>query len=117
MKRQRNIAQEILDGIQEIKEWQKGTKKLKITKVSLPHTTDVSLIRQKLKLNQDEFADLMGVSVKTLRNWEQHRREPQGPARSLLRIAERAPGVVLRVLPREESYKKILKKKHPPTKA
>lgn len=42
----------------------------------------------------------MGVKVKTLQNWEQQRREPQGPARSLLRIAEKAPEAILKAFPR-----------------
>jgi putative transcriptional regulator len=100
MKTERNISLEILDGIQEIKEWQQGKKKLKVTSVSLPTADDVAKIRHKLKLNQEDFADFMGVSVKTLRNWEQKRREPQGPAKSLLRIAQKAPGAILKALPR-----------------
>ena len=41
------------------------------------------------------------VSVKTLQNWEQKRREPQGAARSLLRVADKAPGEILKALPRD----------------
>jgi putative transcriptional regulator len=100
MKKERNIGQEILEGIQEIKEWQQGKKKLKVTRVSMPTASDVAQIRQKLKLNQEEFADFMGVSIKTLQNWEQNRREPQGPARSLLRVAQKAPAAILKALPR-----------------
>lgn len=50
-------------------------------------------IRQKLNLSQSAFAGLMGVSVRTLQDWEQGRREPQGPAVALLRIAEQHPEV------------------------
>jgi putative transcriptional regulator len=104
MKRARNIGQEILEGIQEIKEWQQGEKKLKVTRLSLPDASDVAKIRQKLNLNQKDFADFMGVSIKTLQNWEQKRREPQGSARSLLRVAEKAPAAVLKALPRSVSH-------------
>lgn len=100
MKNTRNIGQEILEGIQEIKEWQEGKKKLKVTRISMPTASDVAQIRQKLNLNQEDFADFMGVSVKTLQNWEQKRREPQGPARSLLCIVQNAPAAILKVLPR-----------------
>lgn len=100
MKKARNIGREILAGIKEIKEWQQGKKKLKTTHVRLPQAADVAKIRQKLDLTQDEFADFMGVKVKTLQNWEQKRREPQGPARSLLRVAEKAPEAILKALPR-----------------
>ena len=98
MKNERNIGQEILDGIQEIKEWQHGNKKLKSTRVKLPQASDVVLIRQKLGFTQSEFADLMGVSIRTIQDWEQERRQPEGPARSLLRIAEMAPEAVLKAL-------------------
>jgi len=100
MKKERNIGQEILTGIREIKEWQQGKKKLKTTRVQLPRAANVAKIRQNLDLTQDEFAAFMGVNVRTLQNWEQKRREPQGPARSLLRIAEKAPEAILKALPR-----------------
>lgn len=114
MKKARNIGQEILEGIEEIKKWQQGQKKLKVTRLSLPSAGDVAKIRQKLKLNQEDFADFMGVSVKTLQNWEQKRRQPQGAAKSLLRIAEKTPTAVLKALPRRASglhHKSCLKKK------
>lgn len=104
MKKERNLGQEILQGIQEISEWQQGKRRLKVTRASLPSAGDVAKIRNKLKLDQEDFADFMGVSVRTLQNWEQHRREPQGPARSLLRVAEKAPEAVLKALPRVTSY-------------
>lgn len=50
-------------------------------------------IREKLELSQDAFASLMGVSVRTVQDWEQGRRQPQGPAKSLLRVAEQHPEV------------------------
>jgi putative transcriptional regulator len=74
--------------------------KLKVTRNSLPCAEDVVKIRLKLNFNQKDFADFMGVSIKTLQNWEQHRREPQGPVKNLLRIAEKAPQIVLKVLHR-----------------
>lgn len=101
MKKSRDIGKEILSGLEEIKAWQQGKKKLKTT--SLPKACDVAKIRKKLDLTQDEFADFMRVKVKTLQNWEQHRREPQGPARSLLHIAETAPNAILKALPARAS--------------
>lgn len=96
MKGQRDIGKEILEGIEEIKEWQHGNKKLKITRVSLPTANDVADIRHNLGLSQSEFAIFMGVSVATLRNWEQGRRELHGPARSLLLIAAKVPSAFLK---------------------
>ena len=56
---------------------------------------DVQSIRKKYGLSQDKFAQLLGISVGTLRNWEQGRRKPEGPARVLLRVAEKHPNAVL----------------------
>ena len=50
-------------------------------------------IRAKLALRQSAFAGLLGVSLRTLQDWEQGRRRPQGPVVSLLRIAEQHPDV------------------------
>jgi DNA-binding transcriptional regulator YiaG len=51
--------------------------------------------RKKLKLSQSAFAVLMGVSPRTIQDWEQGRRRPQGPAKSLLRIAEHHPEIFI----------------------
>ena len=55
---------------------------------------DVAALRRFIGLTQVQFADALGISVHTLRNWEQDRRTPEGPALALLRIAARHPGVV-----------------------
>ena len=56
---------------------------------------DVTALRQFLGLTQEQLAAAMGISVHTLRNWEQGRRHPDGPAIALLRIAARHPRVIL----------------------
>jgi len=56
---------------------------------------DVAAVRARLGLSQPRFAAMLGISVGTLRNWEQGRRRPEGPARVLLRVAERNPEAVL----------------------
>lgn len=61
-------------------------------------TPDVKAIREKTGLSQSEFAQLMRVSIKTLQNWEQHRRNPTGPAATLLKIVVTAPEVALKLL-------------------
>jgi putative transcriptional regulator len=58
----------------------------------------VRSIRLKLKKSQSEFAQMIGVTISTLQNWEQGRREPQGPARALLVVAAKAPEVVAKAL-------------------
>jgi putative transcriptional regulator len=59
---------------------------------------DIKIIREKLNVSQNEFALMIGVSVRTLQNWEQGRREPEGPAKALLRIALKNPSAVLDAL-------------------
>ncbi len=59
---------------------------------------DVAAARKKLGLSQDNFARAFGVSPGTVRNWEQGRRRPEGPAKVLLRVIEKEPEAVLRAL-------------------
>lgn len=59
---------------------------------------DVRALRKKLKLSQDRFAETFGVSASTIRNWEQGRRRPEGPARVLLHIISREPKAVMKAL-------------------
>ena len=61
-------------------------------------TTDVKAIREGVGLTQDEFAKLMRVSIKTLQNWEQRRRQPTGPAAALLKIVSTSPKLALQSL-------------------
>ncbi len=56
---------------------------------------DIVALRHFLGLTQERFASAVGISVHTLRNWEQGRRRPDGPAVALLRIAARHPRVIL----------------------
>jgi len=55
---------------------------------------DIAVLRRFVGLTQVEFARAMGISVHTLRNWEQGRRQPEGPAVALLRIAARHPRII-----------------------
>ena len=87
-----------MDGLAKIKAWRRGEGSLRVVTVDLPRAAEVSAIRRQLGLSQEQFADLMGVSVATLRNWEQGRREPHGSARSLLLVAAREPAAVLKAL-------------------
>ena len=59
---------------------------------------EIKTVREKLNVSQSEFALLIGVSVRTLQNWEQGRRKPEGPAKALLRIASKNPRAVLDAL-------------------
>ena len=63
-------------------------------------STGIRAIRERTNLSQSEFAILMGVSVKTLQNWEQDRRHPSGPAAALLKIIEYEPQLVVKAIHR-----------------
>ena len=78
----RNIGMEILEGIREIKRGEHGRV------VNVP---PVAAIREGTGLSQSRFAQLLGVSVRTLQEWEQGRRSPSGAARTLLMIAAKSP--------------------------
>jgi putative transcriptional regulator len=84
----RDIGTEILEGLREIKRGQSG----RVT--TLP---SVSTIRDRTGLSQARFAELLGVSVRTLQEWEQGRRIPSGAARTLLQVAARDPKALLAV--------------------
>ncbi len=84
----RDIGQEILDGIREIKHG--GGRRFT---VDVPD--DVHAIRERMNLTQTAFAALLGVSVRTLQDWEQGRRQPHGAALSLLRVADKHPRALL----------------------
>lgn len=68
-----------------------------VHEVTVPHV-DVAQLRDSLGLSQTEFAEAFGVSVGTIRNWEQGRRSPRGPARVLLNVIAKEPEAVMRVL-------------------
>ena len=90
---ERDIGQEILEGIREIKAHQAGEINLRTRELREPSSPRE--IRRRLNLSQAAFAGLMGVSLRTVQDWEQGRREPSGPAKSLLRIAEQHPDVFM----------------------
>jgi putative transcriptional regulator len=91
----RDIGQEILDGIREVKAYEAGTKVLRVHALKEPAPPKV--IRARLRLSQSAFAGLMGVSLRTVQDWEQGRRKPSGPAMALLRIAEQKPEVFMQL--------------------
>ena len=91
---ERDIGLEILEGLQEIRTFKAGELKLKTRELKEP--SSAKEIRSRLNLSQAAFAALMGVSLRTVQDWEQGRREPGGPAKSLLRIAEHYPEVFIK---------------------
>ncbi len=87
---------ELLTSVQEMDEIAKGkTNASRSFKFQEP---EVKTIRERVGLSQTRFAGLIGVSKRTLENWEQGRRHPTGPARSLLRLLDKDPEYALRTL-------------------
>jgi putative transcriptional regulator len=74
------------------------TGKLKGGRIHIPAEIDAAAIRARTGLSQINFANQIGVSVATLRNWEQGRRVPDGPAQVLLRMLNQDPNIVRRTL-------------------
>lgn len=68
--------------------------------------TEVRALREQFGLSQDKFAHLVGISVGTLRNWEQGRRKPEGPARVLLQVVSRHPEILLDIAGEQASNAK-----------
>lgn len=81
----RNVGKEILEGLRQLKRGEQG----RVTTVP-----SVASIREGTGLSQPRFAELLGVSVRTLQEWEQGRRQPSGAAKTLLRVAQSHPDVL-----------------------
>lgn len=89
----RNLGAELLQSIREMK----AGKGQVVAKVEVP---PVVMARMTSGLSQSEFAVLLGVSVRTLQDWEQGRRQPSGAARTLITIAQQQPKVLKQVFQR-----------------
>ncbi len=88
--------QELLESVREAGAIMRGEKPP--SRVFTVAPANVKEIRRRLGLSQEGFARLLGVSVSTVRNWEQNRRRPRGAAQTLLLIAQRRPEVLLEVV-------------------
>lgn len=86
----RDIGGEILQGIRDIKAGRIGRR---YTIGSYP----IVRAREKSGLSQAEFAQLLGVSIRTIQDWEQGRREPNAAAKTLIKVAELHPSVLRRI--------------------
>lgn len=87
---------ELVSSVREAGEIRRGRKKA--SRVFEFKPADVRSVRKKLGKSQTDFAMMIGVSVATLRNWEQGRRVPDGPARALLKVAAKNPTAVAEAL-------------------
>lgn len=93
-----NMFDELLESVREGGAILRGRKKP--SRRFAIEAAGVRAIREKTKLSQNEFASLIGVSVKTLQNWEQDRRRPTGPAAALLRVIAQEPGLAVKAIHR-----------------
>jgi putative transcriptional regulator len=88
MGKARDVGAEVLEGIRALKTGQTGRVK---------RVRSVVQIRESIGLSQQDFARLLGVSIRTLQEWEQGRRSPSGAARTLLLLAGQDPKILLKV--------------------
>jgi putative transcriptional regulator len=106
----------IMQGLREARDHLQG-KGVAGMVVHIPSDLEVARIRGRTGLSQPHFAQRIGVSVSTLRNWEQGRRVPEGPARVLLAMLDRNPGIVAEVLgaagPRSEPARRPARQRGP----
>jgi putative transcriptional regulator len=79
------------DLLKSVKQMRRG-QAARVTRVKVPQAAEA---RSRVGLSQQEFARLLGVSARTLQDWEQGRREPTGAAKTLLRVAFSHPEVLL----------------------
>ena len=90
---EKEMFEELLSSVKEAKDIMQGKKEpSRRFYIDEPNAKE---IRQKLHLTQNQFASLMNISIHTLRNWEQGRRNPEGPAKVLLNIVNNYPEMLL----------------------
>lgn len=91
----------LMQSVQQADEILSGKKQAsRATEIEVP---DVKTIRENTGLSQRLFASLIGVSLRTLQNWEQKRRTPEGPARALLLVVKENPTAVLEALQKQSA--------------
>lgn len=95
----KELFAELLESVKEMQDIRRGRRRAsRVTRVAdlrRAEVPEVSVLRARFQLSQSKFAALLGISVDTLQNWEQGRRQPEGPARVLLRIAASYPEALL----------------------
>ena len=90
--KQRDIGAEIIAGLKEMRDNPSSLERYRFA------ATDVKTVRERFGMTQNQFAEFLMISVRTLQKWEQGERNPDGAAHALLRIMEREPDAVLRAL-------------------
>jgi putative transcriptional regulator len=91
-----DLFNELLESVREGGAILRGEKEASRTfEIEAGESVDVGAIRERFGLSRPKFAAMLGISARTLEGWEQGRREPEGPAKVLLRVAARHPEAVL----------------------
>ena len=88
----RDIGAEIIEGLKEFRDQPKTLKRRKV------ESLNVKNVRESLGMSQAQFADFLDISKRTLEKWEQGTRNPDGAARTLLRVIQHDPKLVMRAL-------------------
>jgi putative transcriptional regulator len=88
----RDIGAEIIEGLKEFRDQPKSLRRRKVEDL------DVRRVRESLGMSQAQFADFLDISKRTLEKWEQGTRNPAGAARTLLRVIQHDPKLVMRAL-------------------
>jgi putative transcriptional regulator len=92
------LGKRLIKAAREVRAIARGEADPRGYRVHVPADIDVQSIRLALNLSQNEFAARFGISPGTLRDWEQGRKKPEGPARVLLMVIAKDPGAVTRAL-------------------
>ena len=96
--KKKSAFEKIMDGLNDAIAFAEGDSTRGVIRKVEVRNVDISALRRRLGLSQSRFAAIFGFSPKTIRNWEQGIRQPEGPAKVLLRVIEREPEAVLRAL-------------------
>jgi putative transcriptional regulator len=96
--RKQTVGATLVESFSEAVAWARGDVDLPVREFHPPEQVEVAPIRKRLGLTQASFARVFGLNVSTVRDWEQGRRTPEGPARTLLAVIARHPEIVQEVL-------------------
>jgi putative transcriptional regulator len=92
------VGEALIESFSEAVAWARGEVELPVREYHPPEKVEVEPIRRRLGLTQASFARVFGLNIATVRDWEQGRRTPEGPARTLLAVIARHPEIVHEVL-------------------
>ncbi len=96
-KTKKSTGEHLIESMQQANAWARG-ENVPGMRVLIPEAYDVRRMRTRMKLSQKEFAARFGFSLDSIQNWEQGRRIPDGPARTLLAVIAHEPKAVERAL-------------------